>query len=265
VLIIPSRRLVLAAAARVVLQLGLLFAILQGYSYFRKTFFQQPVERAYGNAFDIIDLQAAIGIPVERIELRLQRAVIAHTWLTDLFNSYYRQMKPAIYVSAALALLLAPVAFRKVRRVFLLATLVALPWYALYPLAPPRLMGDHGYPFVDTLAVFGGTVSSSAGAGGANQFAAMPSMHIGWSIVVALWLAVAFPPCRIGAIVGATHVLIMSITVMATGNHFALDIVGGIVVVAAALLLDRILPGESFGSRAERAVRSPSAVRYAAP
>ena len=113
-------------------------------------------------------------------------------------------------------------------------------------------MQDHGYQFVDTLALFGGTVSSSSGAGGANQFAAMPSMHIGWSIIAALWLTVALPKWRIGAIIGIGHVLMMAVTVMATGNHYALDVVAGFAVVGFALLLDQLLPGESILVRRSR-------------
>ena len=243
---VVSRRRILYMAVRIAFQFVLLLIIFQTYSYFRKTYFQQPAEHAFANAVDVIDLQAVLGFPVERLELRLQCAVIGHGWLVDVFNTYYHQMKFVVYVSAVLAMVVDPVRYRMVRRVFLLSTLIAFPWYALYPLAPPRLMQDRGYQFVDTLALFGGTVSSSSGPSGANQFAAMPSMHIGWSIIAALWLTVALPKWKIGAIIGIVHVLMMSVTVMATGNHYALDVVAGFAVVGFALLLDRLLPGEAI-------------------
>jgi hypothetical protein len=210
----------------------------------RKTFFQRPEEVAYAHALQVIDLQAALGLPIERVELALQQRVLEHHWLIDLVNGYYRQLKPSLYLCTLLAVLVAPAGFRRVRRLFLLSTLVALPLYALYPLAPPRFMDSQGYPFVDTLAVFHGTVSSSSGFGGANQFAAMPSMHVGWTFIAALWLAVALPRWRLGTLLGAAHVVLMSLAVMATGNHYWLDIVGGFAVVGVALLLDRMLPGD---------------------
>jgi hypothetical protein len=240
------------ALSQAILQVGLLYVILQAYSTLRKTYFLRPEAVAFDHARQTIDLEAGVGLPVKRVELALQARVLEHGWLIDFFNVYYRQMKPAVYVCAALAVLLAPAGFRRVRRLFVLATLIALPWYTFYPLAPPRLMDRYGYPFVDTLAVYAGKVSSSGGAAGANQFAAMPSMHIGWSIVAAFWLAVALPRWRLGAILGGTHVVLMSLTVMATGNHYWLDIAGGLAVVAAALALDRLLPGWTpwFGDNA---------------
>lgn len=220
----------------------LLLVVLQGYSWFRKTYFQRPEERAYANAMDVIDLQRRLGFAVADVEIPLQQWVLDHPVLIDFFNAYYRQFKPALYVCVLVCLLLAPAAFRRVNHIFLIATLIAFPCYALYPLAPPRLMEPFGFDFVDTLAVYGGVQSSSAGAGGANQFAAMPSMHVGWTSIAALWLAAAIPWHRVGAIVGSIHLTIMCITVVVTGNHYVLDIVGGFIVVGSAMLVARALP-----------------------
>mgnify|MGYP002075338003 CR=1 FL=1 len=215
-----------------------MFVLLQGYSWFRKTYFVPPSSAGYANALDIIDLQRSLGIGVDRVEIPLQQRVIEHQWLIDFFNHYYRQMKIFMFAAAALCVVLAPGAFWRIARIFLLATAIAFPMYAIYPLAPPRLMQSHGYPFVDTLAVYAGVQSSSAGAGGANQFAAMPSMHIGWTAIAALWLAASLPWRRIGAWLGALHLILMSFAVVVTGNHYVLDIVAGLMVVGAALAID---------------------------
>jgi hypothetical protein len=220
----------------------ILVAVLLLYSWFRKTYFLQPADGAFANALDLIDLQRRLGIAVTRVEIPLQQRVLEHGWLIDFFNVYYRKMKIGLYLAALLCLVLAPVDFRRIWRVFLIATVIALPWYAIYPLAPPRLMGQYGFPFVDTLAVYGGTVSSSAGAGGANQFAAMPSMHICWTTIAALWLAAALPRWRLGAVLGSFHVLLMCLAVIVTGNHYVLDIVAGFAVAGSALLVVRFLP-----------------------
>ncbi len=233
-------------------RMALLVVVFILYSWFRKTYFQRSPEAAFANAIDIIDLQRALGIAVTRVEIPMQQWVIEHAWSIDVFNVYYRQFKPALYVCAVLCLLLAPIDFRRIWRVFMIATLIATPWYALYPLAPPRLMTPFGFPFVDTLAVYGGAVSSSEGVGGANQFAAMPSMHIGWTTIVALWLAAALPWWRIGAIFGAVHVGMMCLTVVVTGNHYVLDIVAGFAVAGLAVLIERFLPQEFSLSRFSR-------------
>ena len=236
-------------------RLAVLYVILLAYSWIRKTYFQRPDDLAYANALDVIDLQRRLGIAVTDVEIPLQQWVLGYPALVDFFNAYYRSLKPGLFLGAGLCLLLAPAAFRRIWGVFLLATIIALPWYAVYPLAPPRLMVPFGFEFIDTLAVFEGMRSSSTGASGANQFAAMPSMHIGWTAVAALWLAAAFPRYRIGATLGVVHLSLMSITVIVTGNHYLLDIVGGLLVAGGAVLLARSLP-RPWGSAARNQVDS---------
>jgi hypothetical protein len=127
--------------------------------------------------------------------------------------------------------------------------LLALPWYAIYPLAPPRFMNEtNNYPhgFVDTLAVWGPSYFSSEGLVTANQFAAMPSMHIGWTTIAAAILWTCIPKVKgipIGPILGTIHISIMTLTVMATGNHYWADAVGGWLIIAGAILLARFLTG----------------------
>jgi len=239
-----------------IVQIGTIYLILQAYSLVRRSIWQRSSTVAFAHALQVIDFQRALWLPVERVELPLQRFALEHDWIIDFFNAYYRNVKPAVFLAAGLSVIFAPAGFRRVRRLFLWATIVALPWFALYPLAPPRFMAPYGYEFIDTLAVVGGTVSKSGGLAGANQYAAMPSMHIGWSIVAAAWIAVAIPWMRIGTVIGVTHVMLMGLAVMATGNHFWLDIVGGLAVIAAAIGLDRV------ASRWLGAVR-PSPVRMA--
>ncbi|HYI15685.1 MAG TPA: phosphatase PAP2 family protein [Thermomicrobiales bacterium] len=217
------------------------------YSWFRKTYFQQTPEEGFDNALDIIDLQRVLGIPVTRVELPMQEWVLERGSLIDFFNFYYQKFKPALYLSAIACLILAPTDFRRIWRMFMIATLIAVPWYAIYPLAPPRFMEPFGYPFVDTLAVYAGVQSSAAGAGGANQFAAMPSMHIGWSTFAALWLVAALPRWRIGTVLGGLHLALMCVTVIVTGNHYVLDIVGGFIVAGTAIAVGRFLSPERVG------------------
>jgi len=217
-------------------RIGALFVVLQAYTWVRKTFFVPAAPAAFAHARQILDIEQTLGL---NIELSLQRWVLRHDWLTAFFNAYYENMKTVFFLSAALALLLAPVAFRHWRRVFFAATLIALPWYALYPLAPPRFMQPYGYPFVDTL---GQHAVAAGGIVAANPYAAMPSMHVGWSAIAALFLAAALPWRRIGAILGAIHVLLMSLTVMATGNHYLVDILAGLLVDAVALAIVSRLP-----------------------
>jgi membrane-associated phospholipid phosphatase len=241
---------------------GLIFVILIVYSWFRKTYFVPPPAEGYANALDLIDLQRRLGMAVTRVEIPMQEWVLRRDGLIDFFNFYYRNFKSALYLSVVLCLVLRPERFMPIFRVFLIATVIALPMYALYPLAPPRLMADYGYAFVDTLAVYDGVKSSSDGAGGANQFAAMPSMHIGWTTIAAMWLAAAIPRWRIGLIVGLLHVTLMCVTVVVTGNHYLLDNVAGFAVVGVAVAVARFFPrllGRMQFARGRTAPRSQTA------
>ena len=219
----------------------LLLAILQVYTLLRRSWFQQSPDEAFANALDLIRWERAVGL---YIELDLQGWALRHDWLIDLANGYYRNMKLILYVCAVLACLFAPVAYRRVRRAFVVVTLLAVPWYAIFPLAPPRFMAPYGHSFVDTLNTLGSTPNATSGFAAANQFAAMPSMHIGWSSIAALWLAVTFRHWWLGTFLGLAHLTVMGYVVMVTGNHYVFDILGGLLLAAIAIAVAWWLPDE---------------------
>lgn len=241
------RRIVIAVA----LNIGAFMILFQAYKMVRKQFIQRAETVAFGNALDIIDLQRRLHI---FFELDLQDWVLKHEWLIRGLNWYYAAFMWTFYGCCVVAIILAPDVFRRYRRVFLLTMVLALPWYAIYPLAPPRLLHEFGPPsefglphhFMDTLRVYGPTYFKEGEQGGglvtANRFAAMPSMHIGWSTVGALMLSGAIRWRRLGTVLGVTHVTLMTITVMATGNHYFLDAVGGWLIVLAAFIIAALLP-----------------------
>ena len=236
-------------------QIAILFALFQVYKLVRKTFIQRAQEVAFDNALQILRWQERLGID---IELDLQGRVLGHEGLIWFFNRYYSYFTWAFYLCAACAMATNPRAYRRLRRVFIATMLIALPCYFMYPLAPPRFMALFGYPFVDTLAVYGPNYFSETGIVQANRFAAMPSMHIGWTVIGAFMLAAAFRRWRLGAVLGALHVTLMCVTVVVTGNHYVLDIVGGLLVDAAAfgivaLLPARLLPWPGFKGNASSA------------
>lgn len=103
-------------------------------------------------------------------------------------------------------------------------------------------MEQYGWPFVDTLAVYGPNYFSETGLVTANRFAAMPSMHIGWTTFFAICIMLVIPNRKVGIAVMATITMLMTLTVMVTGNHYWLDIVGGWLVIGTALLINRLVP-----------------------
>ena len=221
-------------------QILLFLALFQAYKMVRKTFITRAESVAYNHALDVLWLQGKLGL---NFELDWQRWVLdQNTFLIKAFNNVYAYYMYGFYACAIILLALAPARYLYLRRVFIITMIVALPWYAIYPLAPPRFMEPYGWPFVDTLAVYGPNYFSESGIVTANRFAAMPSMHCGWSLVAGIMIAQALPWKRVGILVGTFLALLVPVTVIVTGNHYWLDVVGGWGVIAVSLLINRWLP-----------------------
>jgi membrane-associated phospholipid phosphatase len=129
--------------------------------------------------------------------------------------------------------------FLRLRDAMLVSGGLGMLVFLSYPMAPPRLAG---LGFVDTI-----TRSSSAyrylqPPAFVNQYAAMPSLHVGWDLLagIAIFSATSFVALRVAA---CLMPLLMAWAVVATGNHYVLDVVAGVVLVlighAVALALER--------------------------
>jgi membrane-associated phospholipid phosphatase len=113
----------------------------------------------------------------------------------------------------------------------------------LLPTAPPRLV--EGLGIADTVGLAGHDSGSFAGIK-FNPYAAMPSMHVGWSLLIGLiGFRVARRPLLKAVFV--LHPILMAITVTATGNHYFLDSIVGILVALSAVALLK-LPRPRLGS-----------------
>ncbi|KND41049.1 MULTISPECIES: phosphatase PAP2 family protein [Streptomyces] len=135
------------------------------------------------------------------------------------------------------------VRYRAARTWLLTSTFIGLIGFTLLPTCPPRLL-DPAHGFVDTMAQYsawgwwGGEASAPRGLGGmTNQYAAMPSLHVGW----ALWCGVILwrfgSGSRLVRTAAVAYPLITTIVVMGTANHYFLDAVAGAAVMGAGLLL----------------------------
>lgn len=121
------------------------------------------------------------------------------------------------------------------RNAFLISGAIAVVIYWAYPVAPPRLVPEAG--LIDTMAVYD-RVSYNAQEASAfvNPYAAVPSLHFGWSLLLAVVVA------RVGNhpvawALGVLWPVAMFLAVIMTGNHFVLDTVAGAVVSFAGLWL----------------------------
>ncbi|WP_371665314.1 phosphatase PAP2 family protein [Streptomyces sp. NBC_01241] len=134
--------------------------------------------------------------------------------------------------------------YRTARTWLMTSTLLGLIGFTLMPTCPPRLLhASHG--FVDTMAQYssygwwGTEASAPRGMGGmTNQYAAMPSLHVGWALWcgILLWRHGRHPLVRAA---GIAYPLVTTFVVMGTANHYFLDAVAGAAVMGAGALLTR--------------------------
>ena len=196
--------------------------------------------RAEEHGRQILDLERLLHLD---IEYAVNHAVVKIGWLREFFDFYYTSFHFAVPLTV-LGLLYwrRPADYRWARTSLGFATLLALVGFWLYPLAPPRLMPTLG--IIDT--VHGvqdftkpdyGTLTHLT-----NQYAAMPSLHFGWSLWCGVVIAIVAPRMWMKAL-GLLHPLFTCAAIVATGNHWILDAAGGAVVVGAGLALTYLLQG----------------------
>lgn len=122
--------------------------------------------------------------------------------------------------------------YARVRNELVAVTAAGLVVHMLYPLAPPRLAGIGA---VDTMLAVGPSAYPAAADGIANQYAAMPSLHIGWALLVAVAVVrVSRGPWRWAI---ALHAPITVFVVVVTANHYWTDGIVAAVLLAAAMAL----------------------------
>ena len=181
-------------------------------------------------------------------ELTLNKALDGVGWLAQSANYWYATMHFAVTIGVLLWVYIRhSQEYRAVRSVLYITNYVALLGFWAYALAPPRMLTAHGY--IDTVVVHGtwGSWGSSGVDSASNQFAAMPSLHIGWSVWCALALVQLSPRLWV-KVLGALYPVVTFLVIVATANHFVLDAVGGLFVLSIGFLCARILYGRPIYS-----------------
>lgn len=199
---------------------------------------------AMEHARSIYHLEQAVGLPSE---LTVQRWSMRSDLLIEFLNRYYAY----VHVTA-MGVLVVWLFFRhrdrypRIRNVLALSTGACLAIQSI-PVAPPRFLPDLG--FVDTALLYGQSVYGEGGSGLSNQLAAMPSVHVVWSTLIAgaviwasksrwRWLVLAHPVITLWAVV-------------ATGNHWWADAIVAWVLLALSVGLLDVVARYRDGSTAE--------------
>ena len=213
---------------------------------------------AFHNAKRVIDWQQALGIWHEET---LQDWAQHWKVLIVTANYFYGSLHFVVTISAGIFL------FRKFsndyprfRNTLAITTAIALIGFVTFPLMPPRLldaMPGQDYGFTDTLAQYPTFWSFNSGAVSkiSNQYAAMPSVHVAW----ATWTALVFVPrvrFRWERVLAVLYPIFTVIVIVITANHYLLDAVGGIVVLAAGYFLAQLFTRAGRGDPVEALVET---------
>ncbi|WP_329200383.1 MULTISPECIES: phosphatase PAP2 family protein [unclassified Streptomyces] len=211
-------------------------------------------DEAFRNAARIWDAERALHLPGEGA---VQRLLLHGDTLIRSANTYYAGVHfPATALFLIWLYVRRPGHYLWTRRVLAVLTGAALALHLAFPLAPPRMLRAAG--LMDTAQVYGPTVYRAAPATDtlANQFAAMPSLHFGWALMLALGM-IAATRSR-WRYLWLLHPSVTLLVVVGTANHYWLDAVVAAVLLGAALLfVPRPVTGGSRIAAASPAGASP--------
>ena len=210
-------------------------------------------DRATVNAERVIRFEKWLGLYHEDA---VQDAIANHDWLVNLANWVYIWGHwPVIITVGAWLLWSCPREYRTLRNGFLISGAIGLVVFATFPVAPPRLL-DLG--LIDTVTDRSMAYRILQPPAFVNQYAAMPSLHFGWDLLVGIELVRRADKVYVRAI-GVLLPLLMGWAVVATANHFIIDgLIGGVLALfglGVATLAARQLDGaqdriQSFAARA---------------
>jgi len=180
---------------------------------------------AFHNTYNVIDFETRLKI---FWELNIQSWFLRNDVMVQLVNALYTLLFfPVLIIFGIWAYKNHRQQYLIARNAIFISAVIAFPIFAFYPMAPPRLLSNLG--FVDTLATYMNLKTSSMPTHLVNQYAAMPSLHMAWTLLVGIaiiriaktwWLKLA----------GILLSLFMLVTIVATANHFILDAVAGSVI-----------------------------------
>ncbi|MGD0114990.1 MAG: phosphatase PAP2 family protein [Dehalococcoidia bacterium] len=199
---------------------------------------------AFGRAYQIIHFEQRFGFFWES---GWQEHIIGDRALVDVVNGIYLYGHLPLLVACGIWIYVqSRERYRIYRNALLISAVIGLFIYGFFPVAPPRLMPGLG--FVDTIAMFNNKSNTMQPGFIVNHYAAVPSLHFGWALLVGIalidiarnWWVRAF------AVLFPTF---MFFAIVLTGNHFIFDAMAGALVVLLAIALAFILENVRLGLR----------------
>jgi hypothetical protein len=193
---------------------------------------------ALDHAHVLVDFERRVGLFVEPA---IQAAVIGEMLIIDAANFVYVWFHwPVIGAVAIWLFIRRPQAYVTYRSALLISGAIGLALFIMFPAAPPRLAG---LGLVDTVlehSTFGGLLQPTELT---NQYAAFPSLHFGWNLLMGIAL-VSQSRYYLLRVIGVLLPLAMFVAIVVTANHYVIDAVaGGVVAVIGLLVARRIHAG----------------------
>jgi len=213
---------------RLLLEAGILILAYLAYELVRRLVAPSSHE-AFGHALNIIRFEQEMGIFFEPY---LQAQIVDHHWLVTIFNwIYVWGYLPVIGAAALYLYIFRRPSYARYRNAFLLSGAIGLIIFATLPVAPPRMFPELG--FIDTVHINSEFYSSIQKSEFVNEFAAVPSFHFGWTLLVGM--AVIQTTRHIAfKLLGVTLPLLMLLAIIFTANHYVIDaVIGGALVLLA--------------------------------
>ena len=202
-----------------------------------------PGYRPFGDAMRIIDVERVLHVFVEP---SIQEWALSKHWLMEGADWIYLNAHLFVTVGVLVYIYLRHNrSFYFVRNAFVIAMLIAVVAYWLYPTAPPRLMPEWG--FSDAVKQFTGiTVERGPSSEVLNLYAAVPSMHVCFAIMLG-WSMTKLARRRAVKVAWALYPLLITFVVIVTGNHYFIDVfLGAVTAGISALVAARLLPRLRF-------------------
>src|SRR5215217_7579078 len=190
----------------------------------------EAATEAFSNARDLIGIERTLNIFVEP---SVQTFTAGQTWLLDGASWMYINAQTSVTIGALVWIyVFRNASFYFVRNMFLVAFCLALVGYGLFPTAPPRFLPEWG--FFDAVSDFTGVSQDSVAVNALfNPYAAVPSMHVGFALMIGIPLA-RLCRHRVTRIAWALYPLLVTFVIVATANHFIADAVLGALTAGAA-------------------------------
>ncbi|MDJ0771708.1 MAG: phosphatase PAP2 family protein [Ilumatobacter sp.] len=184
------------------------------------------------NARRLLDLEESIGVAVER---SIQEAIEGRELIVDLSNWIYIWGHWPVLIGSLLWLAIAHRDdYYFMRNAMFISGGIGIVIFALLPMTPPRLFGIE---YVDTVTERSNSYRVLQPPGLVNPYAAMPSLHFGWNLLAGImWFRLG--RSRWWGPLGVTMPLAMAWAVVATANHWVLDVVGGAIVALSGLTIE---------------------------